>query len=164
MKCKLVKLLNFSGEKASIYAIILNDDNQTLFDKFVNENKNLFLSEINDIIIRLQTIGHKTGARENFFKIHEGSPGDGVCALYDSPNKKLRLYCIRYANQIVIVGSGGPKNVRALQEDKNLKKENYFLRWLSKQITERLKDGEIEYINADLDFSGDLNFQEDEEE
>lgn len=36
----------------------------------------------------------KTGAAEHFFKLNEGKPGDGVCALFDSPDKKLRIYCI----------------------------------------------------------------------
>lgn len=43
------------------------------------------------------------------------------------------------------------------------KKENYFLRKLSAQITERIKDKEIEYTNNYLDFEGDLEFQDDNE-
>ena len=162
MKCKLVKLLNFTGDEASIYSVVLDDEKETLFENFIKENKNSFSSEIKDILIRLETIGHKTGARESFFKHYEGAQGDGVCALYDKPNNNLRLYCIRYATQILILGSGGPKNVRALQEDKKLTQENYFLRWLSKQITERIRNKEIEYINDCHDFSGNLNFQDDE--
>lgn len=30
----------------------------------------------------------------HFLSIHEGIPGDGVCVLFDSPGKKLRLYGI----------------------------------------------------------------------
>ncbi|WP_299458360.1 hypothetical protein [uncultured Microscilla sp.] len=129
-----------SGEEASIYTVLIEDEGKTLFEKFIEENKTIYLSEIKDILARLKYIGSsRGGARENLFKTKEGSPGDGVCALYDNPDKKLRLYCIRYASQIVILGGGGPKNVQALQEDEKLKKENYFLRWLSKQITERIK-------------------------
>ena len=163
MKCRLVKLQNLSGNKASIYSVVLNDDQRTLFDNFIEESKGSFLSEIKDIAVRLRTIGHKTGARESFFKHFEGRPGDGVCALYDLPDKSLRLYCIRYGSQIVILGGGGPKNVRTLQEDEKLSEENFFLRWLSEQITERIMDKEIIFTNSGLDFSGDLEFNDDEE-
>ena len=58
---------------------------------FIEENKNSFKSELIDIFIRLKVIGNKTGAREQFFKQYEGNLGDGVCALYDEPEKHLRI-------------------------------------------------------------------------
>ena len=95
MKCKLVKLSKFSGDKASIYSVIVNDDKRTLFDRFIDENRISFIDEISNILMRLKTIGNITGARKDFFKEFEGNPGDGVCALYDIPGTKLRLYCIK---------------------------------------------------------------------
>ena len=35
MKYKLVKLTKLSGKKASVYSIILNDEPETLLDKFI---------------------------------------------------------------------------------------------------------------------------------
>jgi hypothetical protein len=163
MKYRLVRISNLSGKKASVYSVILNDEQETIFDKFINENILSFEDEVKDIIARLKTIGKNTGIRDNFVKPNEGKLGDGVCALYDNPNKKLRLYCIKYGTQLIIVGGGGQKNVRALQDDDKLTKENYFLRELSSQITERIKDKEIEYTNNYLDFEGDLEFQDDDE-
>ena len=122
----------------------------------MEENINVFLSEIKDIISRLKIIGNKTGAREQFFKINEDVPDDGICALYDIPKKKLRIYCIRYGTLILILGSGGPKNVKKLQENDKLKNENYYLRKLSALITKKLKDGEIWYSNDKMDFEGNL--------
>lgn len=163
MKYRLVKLSNLSGNKASVYSIILDKEQETIFDKFIKENIVSFEEEVKNIIARLKTIGKSTGVRDSFVKPNEGVLGDGVCALYDNPNKKLRLYCIKYGTQLIIVGGGGQKNVRALQEDDKLKKENYFLREVSAQITERIKDKEIKYINNYLDFEGDLSFQDDNE-
>lgn len=167
MKCRLVKLGKITGNKATVYSVIQNVEQITLFDKFIYENKNSFISEIKEILIRLNTIGKKTGARINFFREWEGKPGDGVCALRYKEKKRdenLRLYCITFGNQIVVVGGGGPKNVRALQDDEKLRKENYFLRWLSDQISIRIKEKELEYTDDFLEFIGDLNFQDDEEE
>lgn len=159
MKYKLVEIAELSGNKATIYTVIDCNDNKTLFDYFLEENGDLHLSEIKDIIVRLKVIGEKTGAREQFFKLNEGSPGDGVCALYDLPNYKLRLYCIRYGTQIIILGGGGPKKVQKLQQDEKLTKESYFLRELSIKITERLRDKDINYNYSGDKFEGDLEFE-----
>ncbi|WP_107038590.1 hypothetical protein [Brumimicrobium mesophilum] len=106
--------------------------------------------------MRLKIIGNETGARESFFKTKEGVPGDGVCALYDTPDKKLRLYCIRYGKELIIIGSGGQKNVRALQGDEKLEKENYILRWLSAKITECMQNGELSFSSDYMNFEGNL--------
>lgn len=161
--CKLVKIDRLSGNRASIYSIAINGENDTLLDKFVNDNLNSFKSETKDILMRLTTIGKSTGARTQFFKENEGSPGDGVCALFDDPDSNLRLYCIKYGSQLIIVGYGGPKSkdIREFQQDPVLTSSNYDLRWLSSQITERIKSKEIRYINNGFDFDGDLEFNED---
>ena len=92
-------------------------------------------------------------------------PGDGVCALYDDPDKNLRLYCIRYGSLIVILGGGGhkPKNIKALQEDEKLTKENNLLKAISQEISSRIKDREISYTNDHMDFEGDLIFYYEED-
>ena len=158
MKCKLVKIPEFTGNKTTVYTVLMEDEEKTLFDSFVEENKISYSSEIKDIVSRLITIGNKTGAREQFFKTKEGALGDGVCALFDLPSYKLRHYCIRYGTQIVILGGGGPKNVQKLQQSKKLKDESYFLRDLSKVITEKLKDKDLKFVDYGNKFEGVLEF------
>lgn len=166
MKYKIVKLSKYSGSKASLYTILLEDEQKTLFDRFLEENKNSFLSELKNIVARLNTIGHDTGAREQFFKLKEGKPGDLVCALFDVPDSNLRLYCIRYGSLLVILGGGGykPKGMAAFQEDKKLQEENYFLRQISSDIKQRMADDEIFFTDDYMDFEGNLIFNDDEDE
>jgi hypothetical protein len=38
MKFEIVELLDFSGYKAGIYTVILNEESQSLFDNFIQEN------------------------------------------------------------------------------------------------------------------------------
>jgi len=163
MKYRLVKIEALSGNRASIYTIVDDDSDISLFENFILEHKNSFKDEITDIFKRLKSIGTKTGAREHFFKKWEGQPGDGVEALFDQPKKRLRLYCIRFGYTIVILGGGGEKNVRALQDDESLLTANYFLRRLSAEMTIRIKESEIRYINDGLDFSGNLEFEHHED-
>ena len=159
MKCELVRLTRFSGEHASVYTVKVDDAPMTLFENFIAENRSTHKSELNDILSRLHTIGKHTGAREGYFKHKEGSPGDGLVALYDDPEKKLRLYAIRYGTGIIIVGGGGPKNVRALQDDPKLKAENYFLRQLSDTIKQKTVDRDIRFSEDRLFFEGELEFE-----
>lgn len=162
MKFELVKIDQLSGKKAGIYTILMDGEALTLFEKFLQENQDSFKSEITGILQRLNTISNKTGARESFFKTKEGNPGDGICALYDQPGSKLRLYCIRFGQELVILGGGGPKpkTIRALQEDEKLKTENYTLRQISKKIMAAVKDKNLKFSKDFLDFEGDIGFDE----
>jgi len=156
---KLVKEEKLSGTEASVYTVFLMNEQKTVFNQFINENKNSFKSELKDIVQRIKVIGNKTGAREQFFKLKEGKPGDGVCALYDHPGKNLRLYCIRYGKTLIILGGGGEKTTQTLQEDSKLKEENYFLRQVAKDIQERMQEGEIEFSDDYMNLMGNLEFK-----
>ncbi|WP_341199381.1 hypothetical protein [Croceibacter atlanticus] len=157
-KCQLVKIPQLSGNKGSVYTIQVDDETDTAFRLFYKEYNDLFKGEIKDIVGRLKTMAFKTGMRYDFFKSKEGNLGDGVCALFDKKDKHLRLYCIKYGSQLIILGGGGhkPKTIRSFQEDPKLKKENYILRELSKLITEKMKAKDIRLSNDGLDFEGDL--------
>ncbi|MCK4921826.1 MAG: hypothetical protein KAS71_12325 [Bacteroidales bacterium] len=110
--------------------------------------------------MRLNTIAYKTGSREHFFKLKEGKPGDGVCALYDIPDSYLRLYCIRYGSSMLLLGGGGekPKTIKRFQENEKLKKENYLLREISEEISIRIKSGDIEWEKDGMELTGELEF------
>lgn len=164
MKWRIEKITQLSGNKASVYSVVIDDEKETLFEKFLSENKTIFKSEISDIVQRLRTIGFKTGAREFYFKKDEGTLGDGVCALYDNPHSNLRLYCIRYGTQIVVLGGGGhkPKSIRKLQEDDKLKQENYLIRKISKDITTLLRDNDMKFSTDGLNFEGSLDYNEED--
>ena len=163
MKFEIVKLEEFSGKQASIYTVLL-DDKKTLFDDFVEENDEHFSDEIDDLFATLNKIGHRFGAKEYFFKLNEGNFGDGICALFDNPDKLLRLYCIRFGNAAIILGGGDekPKNIITFQENPKLTTENYLLRKISKIITQAIKDKEIIWSQNDLELIGNLKFEDDE--
>ncbi|MEX0988167.1 MAG: hypothetical protein WD052_11880 [Bacteroidales bacterium] len=98
----------------------------------------------------------KTGAQEHFFKTKEGKPGDQVCALYDTPEKNLRLYCIRMGNTVIILGGGGPKTTRTLQKDPKLKKENYIIREVSEVIKQKMISRKLRFSDDELELIGEL--------
>ncbi len=154
MKIELEKLEDLSGKQASIYSVKLDDDDLNLFEHFMEENDELYSDEIDDIYLTLEDIGSDTGAREQLFK-HESSPPDGVGALYDKKRAKLRLYCIRYGNDIVILGNGGRKTTRTYQEDPKLNGHVELMAKISDGIKENITS---KLSNNRLVFEGSLTF------
>ena len=123
MKVELVDLEEFSGNKAHIYSVLLDDAEDTLFDQFVEENGPLYPNEIREIVKELIAMGNKVGCQEHFFKLNEGRlVGDGVAAVWA---KRIRVYCLRYGSSLIILGGGGykPPSIRAYQEDPVLLKK-----------------------------------------
>ncbi len=164
MKFRLEKINNLSGQKTNIYSIFVNDDDKSLFEHFLEENSELYHEELIEILTRIKSISNKEGAREHLFKKAEGKLGDGIEALYDESNRKLRLYCIRYGSVLLVLGGGAVKNVRALQDDPKLKKENYLLRDISNFLSQAMKDGDLKWNNNFTDFIGDFTFEDFDED
>ena len=52
---------------------------------------------------------------------------------------------------------------RALQDDPQLKKENYVLRQISKILSQAMKEGELQWNNDFDDFKGNLTFDDNED-
>ncbi|MEX2409785.1 MAG: hypothetical protein WD607_00195 [Candidatus Paceibacterota bacterium] len=157
MTISLKRLAKLSGKKVTVYSVQL-DNGTDLFDQFLNENTAEYENDVKNILQRIRAMSRKSGAQDHFFKTKEGNPGDGVCALYDTPEKHLRLYCIKMGNTVLILGGGGtkPEGIKALQEDPKLKDENYLLRDISKEITDKMISGEIRFSDDELELLGDI--------
>lgn len=162
---EIVELEEFTGKGATIYSVIMGNGADTLFDGFLRENVVAYKEEVKSIVGRLNQMGTTIGARAQFFKQEEGKPGDGVCALYDEPDSKLRLYCIRYGNVAIILGGGGPKakKIKAWQEDEKLEKEAKLMIRLSKDILNRIQAGDLEWSKDGRQLLGNLKISDDDE-
>lgn len=81
------------------------------------------------------------GAFERFSR-PEGKIEDHVAAL-SIDSRKLRLYCLRISDQILIVGNGEVKDSRTYQENEELSGYVVDLQVFDKILTEARKDGSI---------------------
>lgn len=107
------------NDNISLYSICFDGSQETEFEKFINQFKDnaTINHEYRTILLALERI-LGTGALERYFRL-EGRMNDDLCALaIDS--KKLRLYCLRISDQILIAGNGGIKNTRTYQENEEL--------------------------------------------
>ncbi|WP_294591473.1 hypothetical protein [uncultured Rikenella sp.] len=163
MKFKIVKIKNLSGPAAKIYSVVLEGEDGTLFANFLQQYRTTHPAAIKDIAHRLQMMGKKEGAREQYFKLKEGKLGDGVCALYDTPDKNLRLYCIRFGGVAIVLGGGGEKKVRAYQEDPILNRQAEIMKYVSQEIMKAQSEKDIK-LTANGELVGKLIFNDEENE
>lgn len=143
-KIELVELEEFDPAMGHIYSVTVDDSDETLYDLFLEENKADYRLELAEIITKLKTMSSMTGFTDNYFKLNEGTLGDGVCAITDLKGK-LRLYCIRFGNILLVLGGGGPKSklIRALQEDPKLLIENNNVRLISAAMAKAIREKEL---------------------
>jgi hypothetical protein len=160
---EVVEIVELSGEGATVYSVLLDDDERTLFELFIEEQISSYRSEVEDILARIQEMGKRHGAREQFFKLGEGPMGSHVCALYDIPGKALRLYCVRHGSGVLILGSGGPKTTRTYQEDPILLEHQQTMQLVDDSISRRLREKDVWFSRDYLKLEGDLTFYHDEE-
>ena len=107
------------SEKVSLYSISFEMDGTTEFEKLVSEFEMnaTYNRDYQRILAALQAI-LQMGALERFFR-PEGTMRDNVQAI-PVEGGKLRLYCLRLSDQIVILGNGGVKVTRTYEQDPKL--------------------------------------------
>lgn len=162
---ELVELEECSGSALKIYSVLIDNETDTLYDKFLSENTTEFKDEIDDIVNKLEVIGQVTGLNGKWFRRNQGNFGDGICYLFDHPDKKLRLYFILFGNVsrdlAIVIGGGGhkPQEAHALQEVGKLKDENYLLRNIASILNEAIEKEELLIDEEGFDREGGLQFK-----
>ena len=116
--------------------------------------------DIDVIISWIDQIAER-GALERYFR-PEGNYGDGVGVIPIDVGNKIRLYCLRLSDKILVFGNGGIKDSRSWQESETLAPYVKLLVDTSRFISSRIKDGTI--VLVDKEIVGDLNFTRYEEE
>ena len=80
----------------------------------------------------------------------------------ETVGNKLRLYCLRLSNKILVFGNGGVKDTRSWQESETLAPYVKLLVDTSRFISSRIKDGTM--VLVDKEIVGNLNFTRYEDE
>ena len=130
------------NDNVGMFSICFDGSEVSEFEKFLNEFKDnaTYNRDFNVILLALSKIIDK-GALERFFR-NEGRMNDNVKALaIDS--RKLRLYCLRISDQILILGNGGVKNTRTYQEDSKLSGYVMDLQTFDKVLLKAQKSGKV---------------------
>ena len=142
-------------EDVKFYVFRQKGETYTDFEKFMSTYITSHKKDIETIVNWLENIGNH-GVLERKFR-PEGAYSDRIYAI-PIDKCKLRLYCIRISDAILIIGDGGekPPNVRTYNEKADLNDIVTRLQKIDKEISRRQKIGTIEIIGSDI--TGNLNF------
>ncbi|NTW51486.1 MAG: hypothetical protein HGB22_02685 [Chlorobiaceae bacterium] len=148
------------GVAGSIYTIQLEEESQTEFDKFLMaddvNNQEASLNRIKSKLIEMST---EYGFAAHYFKESEGRKRDYVSALSDG---KLRLYCLRIDNTLLVVGNGGVKTTRTYQEAPHLNASVEDLQRVHDLLMKRIYSGRIHVDHNTGVLRGSMNFFKDQ--
>ena len=130
------------NDNVSLYSICFNGNDVSEYELFLQKFKDnaKLNSDFQTILLALEKIIDK-GALERFFRI-EGKMSDRLTAL-SIDSRKLRLYCLRISDQILIVGNGGVKTTRTYQEDETLSGYVIDLQKFDELLLQAQKNGTI---------------------
>lgn len=130
------------NDNVGMFSICFDGNSQSEFERFLDAFKNnaTYNKDFNVILMALAKIIDK-GALERFFR-NEGRMKDNVKALaIDS--RKLRLYCLRISDQILILGNGGIKQTRTYQENDVLSGYVMDLQKFDQVLLDAQKNGKV---------------------
>ena len=148
-------------ENINFYSIRMENEELTemeaFFEKFPLGCE--YDEEIDVIISWIDKIAEK-GALERYFR-PEGHYGDGVGVIPIDVGNKVRLYCLRLSDKILVFGNGGVKDAATWEESEELAPYVKLLIDTSRFISSRINDGSL--VLVDKEIIGNLNFTRDEE-
>lgn len=115
-----VELLLVNGsQNCTMYTIQFLTDDKSEFEKFISKfREDAELNPDFQAIMRFVEQILSNGALERYFR-REGKINDSVVAL-PVLKSRLRLYCLRLTDKILILGNGDVKKTRTYQEDDQL--------------------------------------------
>ncbi|MCQ2057648.1 MAG: hypothetical protein MJY75_05490 [Bacteroidaceae bacterium] len=107
-------------ENAGLFSICFEGNDETEFEKFILKFKDDAerKQDLQVILNVIRKMLSASGFLERFFR-PEGKMNDHVVAL-PIERGKLRLYCLRMSDSILIVGNGGIKATKTYDDDTDL--------------------------------------------
>lgn len=155
VKAKLESINN--TEAVSLYSIHFETENLTEFARFLEKFKdNASLQRDFLRIVQAVQLIMSGGALERRFRM-EGKMNDSVCAL-PVLTGKLRLYCLRLSDKVLVIGNGGIKDVKTYQESTELTGYVMDLQKFDAIIKDAKAEGLVSYEIMGLDNLTDKYF------
>ncbi len=138
------------GENCTIYTLQFLRDVESEFEKFITKFRDdAEYSEDYAHIAAFITRIARTGALERYFRI-EGKMGDSVVAL-PVTSSKLRLYCLRLSDKILVLGNGGVKNTRRYEDDPVLNGYVMTLQKFEELLKQEVANGNVNITESTIE-------------
>lgn len=147
-------------DNINFYSIHLDEEELTEVERFFEKfPEGCEYDEDVDVILAWMDKIAERGALERYFR-PEGKYGDGVGVIPIDVGNKLRLYCLRLSDKILVFGNGGIKDAKSWEESPTLAPYVELLMDTSRFLSSREKNGTV--LLVDKEIIGNLNFIRDE--
>ena len=139
-----------------MYTIHFLSEDDTELENFISRFKDnaRYNSDFQSILIFMERI-MANGALERYFR-REGKMTDSVVAL-PVLKSRLRLYCLRLSDHILVIGNGGVKNTRTYEESDELQGYVMTLQKFERLLRKEAAQGNIEITETEI--RTDLKFE-----
>lgn len=127
--------------KGSLFTICIEGESCSEIEKFIQKYSESYNKDLNVILTAIKHMLNASGFLERYFR-PEGKMNDRVCAL-PIQSGKLRLYCLRINDSILIAGNGGVKNAQKYQDCDELNGYVVDLQKLDKALKVAVKRGNV---------------------
>lgn len=142
-------LLVNSSESCTMYTIQFLSDDKSEFEKFVSKFRHdAVLNNDFQTIMRFVEQILSNGALERYFR-PEGKMRDSVVAL-PIVKSKLRLYCLRLTDKILVLGNGDVKNSKTYEEDETLQGYVMDLQKFENLLKREVSLGNVEITEKEI--------------
>lgn len=149
MKKKTTLELVEQSEKVSLYSISFALDRKTEFERFLNKfEKEASLNRDYQRIIYALSIILENGALERYFR-PEGKLNDSLTAL-PIENSRIRLFCLRISDEILILGNGDYKHTATYEQDSKLYGYALDLQRFEKLLRKDIDEGIVSIEEREL--------------
>lgn len=138
------------GENCTIYTLQFLRDVEAEFEKFVTKfREDAEYSEDFSRIAAFITRIAKIGALERYFR-PEGKMNDSVVAL-PVTSSKLRLYCLRLSDKILVLGNGGVKTSQRYEDDNLLNGYVVTLQKFEELLRQEVANGNVNITESTIE-------------
>ena len=153
---ELELVLADNSDKCTMYTIHFLSEDDTELENFISRFKDnaKYNSDFQSILIFMERI-MANGALERYFR-REGKLTDSVVAL-PVLKSRLRLYCLRLSDHILVVGNGGVKNTRTYEENAELQGYVMTLQKFERLLRQEAAQGNVEITETEI--RTDLKFE-----
>ncbi|MBE6331185.1 MAG: FAD-dependent oxidoreductase [Bacteroidales bacterium] len=158
MKRAKIKTLKQTA-KNGLFSLVFENEDYSEFEKFILKFRDEAdaVKDLNIILSYIEQMINGAGFLERYFR-PEGKMKDNVCAL-PVVSGKLRLYCLRLSDSVLIAGGGGRKNTKTYDEDTNLNGYVISLQKLESLIQVEVKKGNIVIESGMIEGADDKIFE-----
>jgi len=132
---------------------------ECLFDQFISkfETDTVYRNDLDIILTAIKELTKRGIDHRRFFR----KKGEGPIDAISPGTNDLRLYCVSYGKNAIIIGNGGIKKARRVQDCPNCRPHWEFLSQLDAMIQDRITCGDITWqeMNGKQKLTGDLYFE-----